>query len=56
MADVKTCLTCNSTMTQGRIMKYNERAARTTIENDPAVMGGVIRVTLYPYKVALLRK
>jgi len=34
----------------------NEEAARTIMENDPAVVGGVMRATLYPYKVALMRK
>ena len=28
MADAKTCPKCNGTMTQGRIMKYNEYSAR----------------------------
>lgn len=28
MAESKTCPKCNGTMTQGRIMKYNEYAAR----------------------------
>ena len=28
MADAKTCPKCNGTMTQGRIMKYNEYTAR----------------------------
>ena len=34
----------------------DEEAARTILKNDPAVVGGVMRATLYPYKVALLRK
>ena len=34
----------------------NEEAARTIMENDPAVAGGVMRATLYPYKVALMRQ
>lgn len=33
----------------------NEEAARTIMENDPAVAGGVMRATLYPYRVALMR-
>ena len=34
----------------------NESAARKIMENDPAVAGGVMHATLYPYKVALMRK
>lgn len=34
----------------------NEEAARTIMENDPAVAGGVMRATLYPYRVALMRQ
>jgi len=34
----------------------NESAARMIMENDPAVAGGVMQATLYPYKVALMRK
>ena len=34
----------------------DESAARKIMENDPAVAGGVMRATLYPYKVALMRK
>ena len=34
----------------------DESAARTIMENDPAVAGGVMRATLYSYKVALMRK
>lgn len=34
----------------------DESAARRIMENDPAVAGGVMRATLYPYKVALMRK
>jgi uncharacterized protein YciI len=31
-------------------------AARKIMENDPAVKNGVMTATLYPYKVALMRK
>ncbi len=31
-------------------------ATRMIIENDPAVQHGVMTVTLYPYKVAWMRK
>ena len=34
----------------------DEAAARRIMENDPAVAGGVMRATLYPYKIALMRK
>ena len=34
----------------------DESAAQTIMENDPAVIGGVMRATLYPYKIALMRK
>ena len=34
----------------------DESAARKIMENDPAVAGGVMRATLHPYKVALIRK
>jgi len=34
----------------------NEEAARTIMENDPAVARGVMRATLYPYKIALMRQ
>ena len=34
----------------------NEATARKIMENDPAVAGGVMRATLHPYKVALMRK
>lgn len=34
----------------------DEAAARRIMENDPAVAGGVMRATLYPYKVALMRR
>lgn len=34
----------------------DEAAARTIMENDPAVVAGVMRATLYPYRVALMRK
>ncbi|MEW6242634.1 MAG: YciI family protein, partial [Chloroflexota bacterium] len=33
----------------------DESAARKIMEADPAVVGGVMRATLYPYKVALMR-
>jgi len=34
----------------------DESAARRIMENDPAVMGGVMTATLYPYKIALMRR
>ncbi len=34
----------------------DESAARTIMENDPAVKGGVMRATLYPYRIALMRR
>ena len=34
----------------------DESAARSIMENDPAVFGGVMKATLYPYKIALMRK
>jgi uncharacterized protein YciI len=34
----------------------DESAARTIMESDPAVAGGVMRATLYPYKVTLRRR
>lgn len=34
----------------------DEPAARTIMENDPAVAGGVMSAKLYPYKVALMRE
>ena len=34
----------------------DEAAARTIMKNDPAVKNGVMTATLYPYKVALMRK
>jgi len=34
----------------------DESAARKIMENDPAVIGGVMTATLYPYKIALMRK
>ena len=34
----------------------DESTARKIMENDPAVAGGVMDATLYPYKVALMRK
>ncbi len=33
----------------------DESAARAITEADPAVVGGVMQATLYPYKVALMR-
>jgi uncharacterized protein YciI len=33
----------------------DESAAQKIMENDPAVMGGVMTATLYPYKIALMR-
>lgn len=34
----------------------DEAAAQKIMENDPVVAGGVMRATLHPYKVALIRK
>ena len=34
----------------------DESAARQIMENDPAILGGVMTATLYPYKIALMRK
>jgi len=34
----------------------DESAARRIMEQDPAVMGVVMRAKLYPYKIALMRK
>ena len=34
----------------------DESAAREIMENDPVVKGGVMKATLYPYKIALMRK
>ena len=34
----------------------DESVARQIMENDPAVLGGVMTATLYPYKIALMRK
>jgi uncharacterized protein YciI len=34
----------------------DEAAARTIMEHDPAVKNGIMTATLYPYKVALMRK
>ncbi|MBT3337688.1 MAG: hypothetical protein HN855_13040 [Anaerolineae bacterium] len=34
----------------------NEIAAKKIMENDPAVAEGVMTATLYPYKIALMRK
>jgi uncharacterized protein len=33
----------------------DEAAARNLMESDPAVAGGVMTATLYPYRVALMR-
>ena len=33
----------------------DESAARTIMEADPAVMAGVMRAELFPYRVALMR-
>jgi uncharacterized protein YciI len=32
----------------------DEAGAREIVEDDPAVRGGVMRATLYPYRIALL--
>jgi len=34
----------------------DESAAQRIMENDPAVIGGVMTATLYPYKIALMRR
>jgi uncharacterized protein YciI len=34
----------------------DESAAQRIMAHDPAVQGGVMRATLYPYKIALQRK
>ena len=34
----------------------DQSAARKIMENDPAVIGGVMTATLYPYKIALMMK
>lgn len=34
----------------------DESDALRIMENDPAVAGGVMKATLYPYKIALMRK
>lgn len=34
----------------------DEMAAREIMENDPAIKGGIMTATLYPYRVALSRK
>ena len=34
----------------------DEAAARKIMENDPAVKNGVMIATLYPYKIALMRR
>jgi len=34
----------------------DEATARNLMENDPAVKGGVMTATLYPYRIALMRK
>ncbi|WP_342360961.1 YciI family protein [Terrarubrum flagellatum] len=33
----------------------DEAAARVIMDNDPAILGGVMTGTLYPYKIALMR-
>jgi uncharacterized protein YciI len=33
----------------------DDSAARWIMQNDPAVVGGVMRAELYPYKIALMR-
>ncbi len=33
----------------------SEEEARSIMENDPAVLNGVVTPTLYPYRVSLLR-
>lgn len=33
----------------------DENAARAIMDNDPAILDGVMTGTLYPYKVALMR-
>lgn len=33
----------------------DESAARKIMESDPAIVGGVMRADLYPYKIALMR-
>ena len=33
----------------------DETAARHIMDNDPAVIGGVMTATLYPYRIALMR-
>jgi uncharacterized protein YciI len=37
------------------LLAPDEAAARTIMENDPAVVGGVMYAELYPYRVALLK-
>ena len=32
----------------------SEEAARAIVNNDPAVQGGVMRVRLFPYRIALM--
>ena len=34
----------------------DEAAARSIMEHDPAVAGGVMTATLYPYRIALMRR
>ena len=34
----------------------DKEAAQKIMENDPAIKNGVMTATLYPYKVALMRK
>lgn len=33
----------------------HESAARTIMDSDPAIRSGVMRASLYPYRVALMR-
>lgn len=33
----------------------DEATARKIMESDPAIIGGVMRADLYPYKIALMR-
>mgnify|MGYP003434750466 CR=1 FL=1 len=39
----------------GRTQNSDESAARMIMEADSAVRAGVMRATLYPYKIALMR-
>jgi uncharacterized protein YciI len=34
----------------------NDAAAQSIVDNDPAVMGGVMRAALFPYRVALIQQ